>query len=126
LTKLNKNQIKKLLTDKKNEIVFSIFATNKEISDLNSSNDILDDMDYASLSIDNLIDESISHQQKVELEEIEHALKKVDTDTFGICEMCNEEISVDRLKSKPFAKYCIECRTVFESSQTHKKNFRLR
>ena len=74
--------------------------------------DMNDEGDYASVNIDSALDSAIGHQQQVELLEIENSLEKIRTNTFGICEMCEEDISIQRLKVKPQAQYCIECRGI--------------
>lgn len=43
-----------------------------------------------------------------ELEEVEHALTKLDDGTYGRCETCGEPISPARLEAKPAARYCID------------------
>jgi DnaK suppressor protein len=40
---------------------------------------------------------------------IDEALRKIDEGTYGKCEDCGEDISVERLKILPFAIYCVEC-----------------
>ena len=35
--------------------------------------------------------------------------------------MCGVTIPIGRLKAKPFAKFCTECREVFENEQANKK-----
>ena len=43
------------------------------------------------------------------LEQIEESLGKIDSQTYGICDLCNGPISVRRLKALPYATLCIEC-----------------
>jgi RNA polymerase-binding transcription factor DksA len=43
------------------------------------------------------------------LTEIEHALEKIGTGTYGICENCGKPISEARLEANPAARYCIDC-----------------
>ncbi len=40
---------------------------------------------------------------------IEHALKKMDKGTWGICENCGEPIAPERLEALPFVTLCITC-----------------
>ena len=49
--------------------------------------------------------------------DLKDALKKIKTSTYGICDMCGVNIPIGRLKAKPFAKFCTECRTVYEQEQ---------
>ena len=41
---------------------------------------------------------------------IEEALEKVRSKAYGICEKCEKPIERKRLKAKPYAKLCIECK----------------
>ncbi len=43
------------------------------------------------------------------LREINAALERIDLGTFGNCEECAQEISIDRLRAVPFARRCAEC-----------------
>ncbi|MFA8439720.1 TraR/DksA C4-type zinc finger protein [Pueribacillus sp. YX66] len=43
-----------------------------------------------------------------ELDEIERALAKIKEGTYGLCEECNREISVERLNAHPTALRCVE------------------
>lgn len=38
------------------------------------------------------------------------ALSKMEAGTYGICENCQKEISIDRLKINPSAKTCTQCK----------------
>ncbi len=40
---------------------------------------------------------------------IEHALRKMDKGTWGICENCGEPIAPERLEALPFVTLCIRC-----------------
>jgi DnaK suppressor protein len=44
------------------------------------------------------------------LRDVERALSKVETGTFGICERCGEPISTERLEALPWAELCIDCK----------------
>ena len=57
----------------------------------------------------------IANHQLEELKQIEESLKKINAKTYGICDMCSVVIPIGRLKAKPFAKFCTECRTVYEN-----------
>ncbi len=73
-----------------------------------------DDMDFASMRSDAMIEQLISDQQKAELVDIEHALERIEAGTYDICEMCSEHIGMARLKAKPYAKLCMTCRPLYE------------
>jgi len=46
------------------------------------------------------------------LREVEAALRRVDTQAFGICENCEGNISARRLAAVPWASQCIRCQEV--------------
>jgi len=43
------------------------------------------------------------------LKDIISALERMENGTYGICENCNTEISLERLRANPSAKTCIKC-----------------
>ncbi len=43
------------------------------------------------------------------LKEVEHALEKLGTDRYGICEKCGKPIAQARLEARPEARLCIDC-----------------
>lgn len=106
---------KELLQDRKIQI-------EKNLKDaLNESNGLMDsgvsdDVDIANINTDQLIEQSISNQQRLELNEIDRALSKIFNGSYGVCEMCDEEIDISRLRVKPHARYCIDCREIAEKT----------
>ena len=48
------------------------------------------------------------------LGEINEALERIDNNTFGICLGTGQAISKERLKARPWAKYCIEYARLLE------------
>jgi DnaK suppressor protein len=107
---------KELLLSRKEQVLKNIDGTVQEIRDTDIS-DARDDADFASLNTSKFIGQALSVQQSKELFEIEYALSKIEEGTYGICEMCEEEISIQRLKIKPHAKYCIICREIAEQTK---------
>ena len=51
------------------------------------------------------------------LKKIELAIEKIDTGTFGICEVCGEDIDVKRLDARPVTTMCITCKTEQEEEE---------
>jgi len=107
---------KQMLESRREQIVKNIAGSSKELDELHQNHDVMDEGDFASVSTDNMINEEILSSQQRELEEIDEALEKIKKGAFGICEMCEEPIGMQRLKVKPFAKYCIACRQIAEKS----------
>ena len=51
-----------------------------------------------------------------ELQQIERALERLKQGTYGLCEMCQKRIPVDRLDALPFSTTCVTCQRVMETS----------
>ena len=43
------------------------------------------------------------------LEDVDHALGKLDSDGYGLCESCGKPIAEARLEAMPTARMCIAC-----------------
>ncbi|MBA2752062.1 MAG: TraR/DksA C4-type zinc finger protein [Actinobacteria bacterium] len=43
------------------------------------------------------------------LDEVEHALVKLDDGSYGVCEECGRPINGARLEAMPAARHCIDC-----------------
>lgn len=109
-------RFKKILNEQKEQILKNLDETAKEFKDLNSS-EVNDEGDQASVSADAMIDSAISLQQSTELSEIKAALSRIKSGSFGICDMCTENIDMERIKVKPHAKFCIDCREIYEKEK---------
>ncbi len=53
--------------------------------------------------------EALVQKLVTSLKEVEHALEKFDTDTYGVCEGCGKPIAEARLEARPEARLCIDC-----------------
>ena len=112
----NKQQIDELriiLLQRKESILSNINNSRTNIDQLKEQ-EINDELDYAELVSDSFTEGMIANHQLDELRQIEESLKKIQAGTYGICDMCGVVIPLGRLKAKPFAKFCTECRTVYE------------
>ena len=109
------NELKEMLIIRKSTIQSNIDDNIDNISKLNNC-DCKDDLDFAEASSDSFTSGIIVNQQKQELKEIDEAIKNIENKTYGICEMCDETIAIGRLKAKPFAKFCTDCREIHENN----------
>lgn len=64
--------------------------------------------ELATETIERELDQSVVEHVKLELIELQAALAKLDTGTYGLCEGCAQPISDARLEAMPAARYCIE------------------
>ncbi len=51
------------------------------------------------------------NHSRTRLAEVESALERMDTGTYGICESCERPIPVERLMARPVARLCVACAT---------------
>jgi len=101
------------LEARKMKIEANLSTTSTEMNSM-TQNELKDEGDHAAMSLETAVDNAILGQQSKELGEIELALDRINNKTYGVCEMCGDEINVERLKVKIFARYCITCREVVE------------
>ena len=52
---------------------------------------------------------SVEYTLELRLKDINNALDKIKSNTYGICEKCKKEIELKRLKIVPEAKTCLKC-----------------
>jgi DnaK suppressor protein len=119
---MNKVQLKKfktLLTEKRDEIVKKAKQTLEEDMTLDA-NDLPDEMDLASSEYLQSFTFRLRGREKVFLDKIEKALRKIEDGSFGVCEECGEEISIKRLEARPETTLCIRCK---EDQERHEKDY---
>ncbi len=109
------NYFKEILESRKEQINKNIKDVNKELDQL-SALELNDEGDHASVNNNSMVESAIVQQQEQELREINVTLGKIASGGYGICEMCEDDIGFQRLKVKPHAIYCIDCREIVEKS----------
>jgi RNA polymerase-binding transcription factor DksA len=64
--------------------------------------------ELASETIGLELDQSVQKHAELELAELEEAVKRVDSGSYGNCEACGKPIGEARLEALPTARFCIE------------------
>jgi len=95
-------------------------SSSKELIDELMDESVTDDLDFAEISIDSYNMNTLCKKQVQEIQEIDISLRKIKNKIYGICEMCDDQIELERLKAKPHARFCVECRSVYEQSLKNK------
>ena len=109
MKKTELKRFKTLLVEKRDEIVKKAKQTLEEDMTLDA-NDLPDEMDLASSEYLQSFTFRLRGREKIFLDKIEKALRKIEDGTFGTCEECGEEISVKRLEARPETTLCIRCK----------------
>jgi DnaK suppressor protein len=107
---------KDILEGRNSQIVKNINGVNDELDQL-SRLELNDEGDHAAVNNSAMIESAIVRQQEQELREINVALGKIALGDYGTCAMCEDDIGFQRLKVKPHAIYCIDCREIVEKTQ---------
>ena len=82
---------------------------------LESTADSSDFIDKANFEADRSFRLRMRDRENKLIRKIEKSLTKIDKGTFGICELCGEDIAIKRLKARPVATYCIVCKNKMEA-----------
>ena len=62
-----------------------------------------------SMAVDRLQEVAAHEKAQTVLAEVQRALKKLDEETYGVCDECGQEIAPERLEALPWATYCVRC-----------------
>jgi DnaK suppressor protein len=73
--------------------------------------------DQASLETDRGFLLRLKGREQRLLLKIEEALERIDRGAYGICEVCGEEIAIQRLEARPVTTMCIDCKTEQEADE---------
>ena len=104
---------KKLLTNQLEELLSHADDTVTGMT--NQKENFPDPTDRAALEADRNFMLRIRDRESKLIKKIKDTLERIETNTFGICEKCGEEISEDRIKARPVTALCIECKTKEEA-----------
>ena len=77
---------------------------------LNATVASADPLDRAALESERELAVHMMERDKKLMVKIKKALQKIDDRTFGICEECDEDIDIARLKLRPVTELCIQCK----------------
>jgi len=117
--KLDKRTIerfKKVLLKEREEIigdVKQIYESSQEVG----QDGIQDIGDEAANVYNKQILLTLNENDRMRLKEVDEALDRMASKTYGTCEECGEPIGLKRLEVKPVAKYCVPCKTKLEKEK---------
>jgi DnaK suppressor protein len=118
-----KDEMKAILLKMKEDTLQEISKSLKSGTDMPVGEPSGDIYDQASSERDRELDLLLGDREREKLRNIDEALMKMNEGEYGICEECEEEIPVGRLKIVPFARYCVKCKSDIEKQQAQIKRF---
>jgi len=108
MNKKEKQEFQKTLLDKKERIVnklSQVLIESKEV-EANVAQDLVDKAE-SSYTKEFLL--SLSDTERDQLMLIDEALRRLERDGFGFCQLCGQEIGKKRIEALPWTPTCIRC-----------------
>lgn len=116
-------EMRAILLKMKNDALEEIGKAVKSGADKPSDETSGDIYDQASNERDRELLLLLSDREREKIRNIEEALTRLEEGEYGICEDCEEEIPLGRLKAMPFARLCVKCKADLEKLQAQTKRF---
>ena len=116
---LNENQLsnlKMMLLDQKKSLSKEDLADDQEYLERGSLRDSIDELstvdnhpaDLGTELYEREKDMALKVHDEDELAKVNAALEKMDSGTYGVCEVCHQDIPYERLEALPYTAFCIE------------------
>jgi DnaK suppressor protein len=108
-------RFQKELEVERDRLVDVIAEHEKEMEDARNSETAADrssdpeNADAGSMRLEYAKELSIERNAADLLHKVEHALRRIDTGGYGVCEVCGEAIPIARLEVLPYATMCVTC-----------------
>jgi len=111
------DEMKAILLQMKEDVLREISQSKKGEDSSLSTDPTGDIYDQASSERERELTLLLGDREREKLRNIEEALQRIEDGEYGICEECEEEIPLGRLKVMPFARYCVRCKSDIERLQ---------
>lgn len=109
-------RFKKILEDSRTAILAKARKTMEEESNFDTD-DLPDEIDQASSEYAQSMAFRLLDREKLLLAKINKAIQRITDGTFGLCERCEEPISLKRLEARPVTTLCIRCKEEQEKKE---------
>ena len=116
LSQKDLKRFKKSLEDSRKAILENARKTMEEESNFDTD-DLPDEIDQASSEYAQSMAFRLRDREKFLLKKIEKALLRIEDGSFGMCERCEEPISMKRLEARPVTTLCIRCKEEQEKKE---------
>ncbi len=100
---------RQLLENELNQLLDKAGATVVELLTTGSDNEP-DPLDRATQDLDRNARYRIRSRESRLIKKIRHSLSAIEDGSYGICEDCEEPISMERLMARPVSRFCIVCK----------------
>jgi DnaK suppressor protein len=113
-------QAKEMLEETKRQLMKEMHGRVKEETE-GVKDEGRDTYDLASDERDREINFILNDREREKLVAVDDALQRIRDKTYGICESCEGEIQLGRLKILPFTRLCVKCQEENEKEAKRQK-----
>src|ERR1041385_7926877 len=113
-------QASEMLDEMKRQLMREMQGRVKEETD-GSKDEGRDTYDLASDERDREINFILNDREREKLVAIDEALERIKDKSYGLCESCEGEIQLGRLKVLPFTRLCVKCQEENEKESKRQK-----
>lgn len=78
---------------------------------------LADPLDRAAFDSERSFQLRIRDRESILINKIRQSLDDIESGTYGICDVCEEEISIQRMMARPVARLCINCKKGLEEKE---------
>ena len=90
----------------------------KTLSEMTDQSDNFPDpADRATAESNRNFELRIRDRERKLLAKIKEAIERLDSGSYGICESCDDDISLKRLEARPVTTLCVKCKTAQEQHE---------
>ncbi|MFZ7127786.1 MAG: TraR/DksA C4-type zinc finger protein [Desulfobacterales bacterium] len=109
----DKGKLRRILTNWLDELEGRADAALAELK--NCQVESADEMEKACLEYGRNFSIRIHDRESRLIRRIRQSLQDIEDGTYGICQVCGEEIAIGRLMARPIANHCIDCKRRIEN-----------
>ena len=113
---------------KKQQLINTLKARIRAYSQINRTREAIatvttgDEFERLQLASDrDVLLHAVTHQSAT-LHQMHNALRRLETDSYGLCVACDDEIAPKRLQAIPWVAYCLHCQEQLEQVAHHNGN----
>ena len=116
MKKRDREKFRKILTAQREELAGN--AKRALTGDIHvDPDDFPDEIDSASSEVSLQFTGRLREREQGLLAKIDSALAKIETGEYGACISCGEDIGIKRLRARPVAELCIDCKSEQEKAE---------
>ena len=101
-------KFKSMFEEQRKNLVYTHAVINEDF--YVQKDDLIDDVDQTSTEMETAMRLRLRNREALFLKKIDEAIRRIQEGTFGLCEVCDEDIELKRLEARPTATHCVGCK----------------